>query len=45
MAKIARQMPSSKAERTSPPITGPSAVVSAEEAAQMPIALPRSFFG
>ena len=45
MAKIARQMPPPKADRTKPPSTGPSAVVSAEAAAQMPIARPRSFFG
>ncbi len=44
-AKIARHTESSNAESTRPPTTGPSAVVSAEAAAQMPIARPRSAFG
>jgi hypothetical protein len=44
-AKIARQTPPPKVDSTSPPSTGPSAVVNAEAAAQMPIARPRSFFG
>ena len=39
--KITRQTLSSKADRTRPPSTGPSAVVNAEDAAHMPIAFPR----